>query len=646
MGESPGMGKDHPGTDLVLAWARDRKSRLPRYIGDLGRDERGSKCNCECVSCGLPLTAVNAAKDAFIRRPHFRHPAGHEQERDCLIVSARAAILQTLAEEGRLQLPRHRRSSIFTGLSGQFYKSWVEVKPETVRVARHEFRDSAIAILTLEDGRELQVQLVGRMKLIGSSPQTAEHVAACISVIVDDPEIAAMPPSQLREHLRLIIDEGTWCAHWNDPGMAGLAQDKARAKAEAALDWIEGPQSRESILHSKAKEILQRERRIRLPALNTDRNAGISTKADEFRRHLPARTVTLESVRLEPRLGAIRPDVLAAMQGDDAWEASPLLIEITVTNAIGDERLERIRRENIAAIEIDVSRMGGSVTEQEFARLIVDEEAGKRWLHHPKLGARRGGLRNLSPEEWGLRYLEAIKLHGGLRAASDRSARTRDEEADALTVVRDCASMLDLHGYPEAADEFLFRDRGNVIERILSVRDGVAVGYRLSTAWQVINAILQDSPRYFQWQTLYLIAIKVFRPELDEKQASRVAMWRAEVRRSIRAGEPTYLRSRKYDALLSLLFPEMAEAIAKPLSKYRTSEKQSKHDAACFVDSHDSEPWLTGRALREWEKRYPENAAAFWEARRMAQQRDKTSAASDDPDNNGVNLAGDPQDAL
>ena len=639
-----------------MAWARDRNSGLPRYIGDLGRNERGSKCNCECVSCGAPLTAVNAAKDTFIRRPHFRHPAGRVQEGDCLILSARAALLQTLAKEGRLQLPRHRRSAILTGLSGQFYESWVEVRPEIVRVARRELCDSATAILTLQDGRELYVQLVGHLASTGTSSQTTEHLTATISVLVDDPEVAGMPPSQLRERLRLIIGEGTWCSHWNDPEMAQLAQDKARGKAEAALDWLEGSSSRESILHSKAKEILQRERRIRLPALNPGHVVG-SRDSDVCRGHVPARNMALDSVRLEARLGAIRPDVLATMEGDDEWEAGPLLIEITVTNAIGDERLERIRRENIAAIEIDVSRMGGTVTEQEFTRLIVDEEAGKRWLHHPKLDAKLSDLLSLSPAESGRRYLEAIKLHGNRRALSDGSAREGDDQSDALTRVRDCATLLGMHGYPEAADDFLFRDRGNIIERILSIRDGVAVGYRLSTAWQVINAILQDSPRYLSWQTLYLIAIKVFRPELDEKQASRVENWRTEVVRSIRAGERTYVRSRKYDALLGLLFPELAEAIAKPIGKHGTNEKRDPPSTGSFVNSHEIEPWLRGRALREWENKNPQNAAAFWEARRMALRGEKTSVVSDDPaqhNDTGVstvdtaagNAASDSQDKL
>jgi hypothetical protein len=62
--------------ELVMAWARDRSSGEPRYIGELTRDQRGYRSNCECWSCGLPLQAVNPGRTTCIRRPHFRHPKG------------------------------------------------------------------------------------------------------------------------------------------------------------------------------------------------------------------------------------------------------------------------------------------------------------------------------------------------------------------------------------------------------------------------------------------------------------------------------------------------------------------------------------------------------------------------------------------
>lgn len=62
--------------ELVMAWAQDKDTHEPRYILELNEHQRGAKCNCVCVSCKLPLIAVNASKTEYQQRPHFRHPAG------------------------------------------------------------------------------------------------------------------------------------------------------------------------------------------------------------------------------------------------------------------------------------------------------------------------------------------------------------------------------------------------------------------------------------------------------------------------------------------------------------------------------------------------------------------------------------------
>lgn len=48
--------------ELVQAWARDVATGTPIHILELGPERRGAWSGCECPSCGLALTAVNAAK--------------------------------------------------------------------------------------------------------------------------------------------------------------------------------------------------------------------------------------------------------------------------------------------------------------------------------------------------------------------------------------------------------------------------------------------------------------------------------------------------------------------------------------------------------------------------------------------------------
>lgn len=122
--------------DLIMAWARDQDTGEPRYIFELDADRRGNKSRCICPSCLEPLTAVNAAKSEYIRRPHFRHPPGTEKH-SCSIVAARIALLKEIQAEGWIQLPQSRRKATATGLSGQTYEAWVAAPAEKIRIPQH-----------------------------------------------------------------------------------------------------------------------------------------------------------------------------------------------------------------------------------------------------------------------------------------------------------------------------------------------------------------------------------------------------------------------------------------------------------------------------------------------------------------------------
>lgn len=379
--------------DLLMAWARERKTGAPRYILELDENHRGAHCDCECVSCGGALIAVNAARETYLRRPHFRHTTGTEKN-SCLVLAARAALLATLESTGYLDLPSRRRTARITGLSGSFYDAWLDAPAERVHIASCSFSDEAAAIVTLDDDRELRVVLVG-----GHAGGTDDAPHAAIEVLVDDPTLAAMSPEELRHRTRLLVSTAHWCAHWQDKVLLDAAMDQARARATDAFDLVDGetglpdavtPQEiRETLLHRKAKEILEREMRLMVPQM-------ILTERSP---HWPRKTITckvrdaqaleLMSVALEQRTGRIIPDVTAATEPAPGWPAETLLIEITVTNGMDAARLARIYEADLPTLEIDLSRLGGKVAMAEFTRLIIEEVAGKRWLHHPAIEAER-----------------------------------------------------------------------------------------------------------------------------------------------------------------------------------------------------------------------------------------------------------------
>ena len=144
-GTSTGTGRAQ---SHVQAWARDSLTGEPVYIMELGEHRRGGKCGCECQSCDLPLTAVNAAKSEYIKRPHFRHPNGGEKS-ECMFLAARLAALQLLREQGVFELPARRVSGKVLGLSGTQHEVWIEHPAERIKIRDFDFRDKASALITL-----------------------------------------------------------------------------------------------------------------------------------------------------------------------------------------------------------------------------------------------------------------------------------------------------------------------------------------------------------------------------------------------------------------------------------------------------------------------------------------------------------------
>jgi hypothetical protein len=559
-------------------------------------------CGCDCISCGLPLTAVNAAKTQFRTRPHFRHPPGAEKDK-CLVLAARAVLLDALRDCGLIDLPRRRLSRKVLGLSGEYYEATVESPSERVSIKDYHFQDEAKALLTLEDGRQLQVVLTGTHETALSAD--ALTVTPIIILTIDDPHIAAMSPAEIRSRLTLMLSHEAWCRHWQDPALANEAEVAARARAAAALDWLDpdaqgaevGSKSaaRESLLHLKAKEILARERRIRFPDLPLEAKTRAQDRSVLRRQAVvPSDMVHLESVILEKHLGRVRPDVVATTAPSEHWPAGHLLVEITVTNSIADARLAKIREMGMPAIEIDISRMGGRVTEDEFARLVVEEQAGKRWLYHPLKAlkeaqlqeelavevraaavqqetkrlayARRRELEARPIRSLAEDYLNAIWAHAEARALQKEGPSVRPSEAEAASKrVQDCSEGLVARGYLLAGDDVL-AGAGAVLERLLVLKPGRVIGDQNPALWHVIKTMMADQAAEARWHALYQLALDTYRTALEPHQQAVCLEWKKQVTESLKRGETLYLWDRRHDKLIVQLFPELRKIMVRPLN--------------------------------------------------------------------------------
>lgn len=141
----------------------------------------------------------------------------------------------------------------------------------------------------------------------------------------------------------------------------------------------------ESALHRLAKEILEKERKIRLPAVGV-------TGHPEWR--LGATSFAYQRVYVEKRLRGLRPDLLVEGGG------RPLLVEVAVTHRSGWDKVRQLHRQNLAAVEVDLGRWvrereagGLPVTREAVRRVLVEGVACKSWLFHPRKNFLEAALR-------------------------------------------------------------------------------------------------------------------------------------------------------------------------------------------------------------------------------------------------------------
>ncbi len=656
-----------------MAWARDRATGEPRYILELDEGHRGAKCGCECPSCGQPLTAVNAAKTEFHVRPHFRHPGGSQRD-DCLVLASRAALLRQFTAGGYLELPRRRVSATAVGLSGQRYEAWFEQPPQKLRISQVDYRDRTRAVITFDDGRQLLVVLTGMPGRAQGAPGN-EQVPTVPTIIldVDDPALAGMSPEDLRTRLRLLPNTVCWVRHWDEEELVAKAELAAKREAQFHLDeFADGfdmpPDTpaelrRETVLHFEVKRILAEERRVRLPGWSVYVQVPVPKGPPLVASWAAApELMALDYVELEQRFGSLIPDVTCkAWSADGGRVLWPLLVEVAVTHPVDEVRLQRIREQGEAALEIDFGRTGGWVNRDELKRLVVEEVVLKRWLFNPlleeqrtallakltaqaaaeaaALGAhqlalaeRRRALVAAPIQEVARDYVEAaVALHDAYATAEPDGRQTPEAKALELAATERMAEVADrlaLRGYPEAGNQDFIGHHG-IMARLLSCKLGRPVGYRMDNVMGVLNAMWQAQGQRRSHHTLFFIAVKTFAPPLSPDQMKRVDSWADVVRKSILSGEATYLRDPGYDRVLSLLFPEMSDALSKPAGKRpdtsdRAFERASRR--AHFIEYQpradrvdgtllDTKPgswWLKGRDLVPWMKANPTAASALF----------------------------------
>lgn len=85
----------------------------------------------------------------------------------------------------------------------------------------------------------------------------------------------------------------------------------------------------------------------------------------------------VSQVFIERNILGFIPDVLLYVNGQY------LIVEIAVTHFVDQYKRQQIQKSNISAIEIDLSHLiNTDISYPELSKIIIDDFAGKCWLHH------------------------------------------------------------------------------------------------------------------------------------------------------------------------------------------------------------------------------------------------------------------------
>jgi hypothetical protein len=625
---------------VLLAWATNRETGLPCWVGNLPSDKNGERCGCICPSCGLSLSAVNAGKVTFRRQPHFRHLAGN-QRKQCSIVAARLAALTKWQELGFIDLPSRRMKASVQGLSGKTYENYFDKPAERVGIRHFDYSDRAAAKLTLADGRVLQVTLAGT---VNQDPEGLSQ--AVMTIEVSDELLMSLDGEAIWNGLQLTGD--CWMSHWDDSMLSMEAQRLALAEAAdnfdftnddgAVLESIAPAFYRETLLHSEAKKIIARIGRLFVPSILDKRKAS---------------ELFLTEIQLEKRFKSTTPDVFCSAsdaKNDDPFPF-PLAIEITVRHGIDSDRASRLQADHSHCLEIDLSACAGEVSKEGLEKLLIREIGIKRWVVHPRLAATpvlyvhdqwkspqfEVELKVLSLEDLAARYKAAVVAYV-VDSSQDGNSVMYGTPTSAQRSITIIGRHLRDHGYPKALDPDVIRHHG-LLARLLSIEKDSGVGYNLKSGYQVLNAIWQSTSNNKKFLTLYFIAAKVFEPQMNPSQQETYNKWKVELKRNLDAGDLDYQVDTQYDDLVRLLFPEMAKGLRHPARFGRDNGQDFQNEQVAEVRrevpvsnqfaNSESFPTITAEArLRNqketdanWDKEYRKE----WDARRVAMNRSPIS---------------------
>lgn len=632
-----------PRRDPLMAWATHKTDGGVVHVSMLSREQSGLRCQCICAGCGAPLEAVNVGRPPahFLRegthRMSFRHHRGTQQD-GCLRTAARAAMLHLLLESDEIDLPAYRATGRHRGIGGDLYLAQASGEPVRGKIEELHWQDAHSAVITLRGGRSVLIQLRSEVR-IGQSvdavltidtddPEIAswsrEKILeqarlggswACWEQHWDRDRVQAEADMLARGHAVEALDEL--------PDGVTDGDSDAEHDAFAGDDFISGlssAQRGETILHRELKNILSSIECLRIGEQYFEASWQ-PPDGPALRKpiKMPPLDLILSEVRLEQHLGDIVPDVVCqAEEANQRVEKTTLLVEVAVTHKVDEIKRNKIVRRGTPCLELDATRLvsSGRLTRTQLRSLVQNSPDAFRWMYHPlarqliqtaqielrrdylreqaqekkrlaviakresealerqrRIAAERGRIRYLAPKQVLREYLELQLQH----RVDYRIEASWDDDLQPIY-----AEAFQHLGEPSWGEErlqqllmLLETARAALAHSQAHRKPDQNVGWGWDAALDVSRR-----PKMRPFTTVVLALLKEYKALFrnSEQQAEANAL-RANVLRSIDAGESTFVRDPRYDSAIRLLFPELERALSADgmgSPAYAESRKESR----------------------------------------------------------------------
>lgn len=171
----------------------------------------------------------------------------------------------------------------------------------------------------------------------------------------------------------------------------------------------------ETNAHLWAKEVLEREKRLSIPAILAE-HAGHTEIVS------PAKIHEFAHARLEKRLDTIVPDVVLITAN-----GTPLIVEVRVTHACEEAKLAKLRNDALSAVEIDLRRFRTS-TDRAAVEEALLTSAPREWLSNAKQAKFDERLRDRLAAEAERKAKEAEERAKQVAAAEAQRQRRAQQE--------------------------------------------------------------------------------------------------------------------------------------------------------------------------------------------------------------------------